>query len=104
MATIQEFAELVNEQQRERLAREFPKLDFDARYSDSRPVYSVTVKPGPKYTKVDVGDSGKYMVENSTGVIYGIKAYGKVHKGHVYGTLDTIHEYDWSGYAGWRKR
>ena len=45
------------------------------------------IKPGRKYTKIDVGCSGKYMVENETGRIYGIKAYGVIHRGHFYGTL-----------------
>lgn len=57
-----------------------------------------TIKPGQKYTKVDVGTSGKYMVENATGNIFGIKAYGQVHKGHFYGTLDTIDDYYWGEY------
>ena len=30
------------------------------------------------------------MIENATGVIYGIKGYGRVHTGHRYGTLDTV--------------
>jgi hypothetical protein len=61
------------------------------------------VKPGSKYTKVDVGGSGKYMVENSTGNIFGIKAYGFVHRGHFYGTLDTIDDYTWGRFYPERK-
>ncbi len=38
------------------------------------------------------------MVENETGNIYGIKAYGVIHKGHFYGTLDTINLYFWGEY------
>lgn len=57
------------------------------------------IKMGRKYANVDVGDSGKYMVELDTGNIYGIKAYGVIHRGHFYGTLDTINEYDWSEYV-----
>jgi len=55
---------------------------------------------GNKYIKVNVGHSGKYMVENQTEKIFGIKAYGVIHRGHQYGTLNTINEYDWSGYVG----
>ena len=58
----------------------------------------VTVKPGRKYTKVDVGSSGKYMVTQD-GEIFGIKAYGVIHRGHYYGTLDTIHQWNWGGYG-----
>ena len=57
------------------------------------------IKMGRKYANVDVGQSGKYMVELSTGSIYGIKAYGVIHRGHSFGTLDTIHEWDWSDYT-----
>ena len=60
--------------------------------------YKVIIKPGKKYTKVDIGGSGKYMVDLSDGAIYGIKAYGVIHKGHQYGTLDTIDEWFWGDY------
>jgi hypothetical protein len=39
------------------------------------------------------------MVVNATGEIFGIKAYGVIHRGHRYGTLDTLDSYDWGGYA-----
>ena len=52
-----------------------------------------------KYTRVDIGDSGKYMIVNETGEIYGIKAYGVIHKGHFYGTINTINDYDWGLYT-----
>ena len=58
----------------------------------------VKVKFGQKYIKVDVGSSGKFMVEAATGNIFGIMGYGVIHKGHFYGTLDTIGDYDWSDY------
>ena len=56
------------------------------------------VKEGKKYAKVDIGSSGRYMVEMSTGNIFGIKAYGQIHKGHFYGTVDTINDYCWGEY------
>lgn len=56
------------------------------------------IKIGVKYDKVDVGGSGKLMVERSTGKIYGIKGYGKIHKGHYYGTLDEIDQWYWGHY------
>lgn len=58
----------------------------------------VSVKIGGKYARVDVGNSGKYMVVLETGEIFGRKAYGVIHRGHQYGTLDTIHEWDWRPY------
>lgn len=58
----------------------------------------VEIKPGKKYTRLDVGRSGKYMV-TADGEIYGIKAYGVLHRGHRYGTLDTIADWYWGGYV-----
>jgi signal peptidase I len=60
--------------------------------------FVVKVVPGKKYTKVDVGSSGKYMITED-GDIYGIKAYGVIHKGHHYGTVDTINEWYWGSYT-----
>lgn len=57
-----------------------------------------TIKMGRKYANVDVGRSGRYMVELATGTIYGIKAYGVIHRGHYYGTLDTVNDYTWGDY------
>lgn len=65
--------------------------------------------PGRVYTKVDAeyggGWLGKYMVENQTGMIYFIKGYGVPNKlpQHTHGTLDTIEEWDWSGWEAKRK-
>ena len=57
-----------------------------------------TVKPGKKYTKVDVGRSGKYMIDHETEEIFGIKGYGVIHRGHRYGTLDTVEDWFWGEY------
>jgi hypothetical protein len=70
---------------------------------------AVKVKPGRKYIKVDVGTSGKYMVEpepemEETGHIWGIKAYGVIHRGHYYGTLDEINQWWWGDYHGIKRR
>ncbi len=61
-----------------------------------------TLKIGKKYAKVDIGRSGRYMVDMATGEIFGIKGYGVIHKGHRYGTLDTIEAYNWGGYSAHR--
>jgi hypothetical protein len=94
---VEMFARIVLTQRRARLARDYPAVPFMAEGE------RVNVHPGPKYTRVDVGPehniSGKYMVENATGRIFGIKGYGRVHRGHRYGTLDTTARYDWSGYG-----
>lgn len=58
---------------------------------------------GKKYTKIDVGHSGKYMIDNETQEIFGIKGYGVINKKKQYGTLDTIDDYYWGGH-GTRKK
>ena len=63
--------------------------------------HKVRIKMGRKYANVDVSGphwSGAYMVELATGEIFGIKAYGVIHRGHRYGNLDTISEWNWSDY------
>ena len=62
------------------------------------------VKMGRKYANVDRGSSGCYMVDLATGEIFGIKGYGVIHRGHPYGTLDTLDAYDWSGYRAVRRQ
>jgi hypothetical protein len=64
---------------------------------------TVTVHIGKKYARVDVGRSGKYMVDLATGEIFGIKAYGVIHKGHRYGTLDTLDDWFWGRYSAEKK-
>ena len=57
------------------------------------------VKIGRKYANVDVGRSGKYMVEIATEKIFGIKGYGVIHRSHQYGTLDSLDSWNWNGYT-----
>ncbi len=82
---IKAFAALVEKQQSETHERSWQN-------------YRVSINPGRKYTKVDVGNSGKYMVDKE-GNIFGIKGYGAIHFGHNYGTLDTINDYWWGDYT-----
>lgn len=100
MATVEEFAELVEKEQRVRHGSFFtPGIHHDGLVEMAS---KVTVRPGLKYTRVDVDGSGKYMVVNETGEIFGIKAYGVIHKGHRYGTLSSVRDWDWSGYVAVR--
>lgn len=94
---LQEFAALLEADQIDYLRR--TKMDCQSNINNCK----TSIKSGAKYTKVDVGHSGKYMVVNATGEIYGIKAYGVIHKGHKFGTLDTIHDYYWGNYRGIKK-
>ena len=93
-AKVEVLAHLVLAQQRERLERLYS--------AEQASWEQVEVREGPKYTKIDRGPhsnmSGMLMVENETGEVYGIKGYGKVHKGHHYGNLDTIDQWYWGDY------
>jgi hypothetical protein len=94
---LQQLADLITKEQQEDLIAS--GLGCEANLQSA----IAYIKAGRKYTKIDVGSSGKYMVENSTGRIYGIKAYGQVHLGHYYGTLDTIDQYHWGRYYAAKK-
>jgi len=63
-----------------------------------------TYKINKKYTYVDIGTSGRYIVENATEKIYGIKAYGVIHRRHYYGTLDEFNRLNWGGYTAFLKK
>ncbi|MDO8490836.1 MAG: hypothetical protein Q7T04_02330 [Dehalococcoidia bacterium] len=80
--TIEEFARKVEEGEIAGLRR--AKLDCEANLNNAK----TTIKPGKRWTKVDVGSSGRYMVDMD-GSIYGIKAYGVPHFGHPFGTLEN---------------
>ncbi len=99
METIEKiklFAELVQKQQLARMNAKMPQPDYpDFWLRDA----TTKIRAGRKYTKVDVGASGKFMVVNETGKIFGIKAYGVIHRGKRYGTLDTINQYYWGNYS-----
>lgn len=94
---LKEFAKVLEFQQLDRLE----KSDLDSQAN----IYNchVTIKPGKKYDKIDVGGTGKYMVDLE-GNIYGIKGYGQINKKNWYGTLETIDNYNWSGYRAFKKK
>jgi hypothetical protein len=92
---IRKFADLCQQQHTEYMERHYTPSLID--YSANNLQHRVTVKPGAKYTKVDYGGSGKFMVD-AAGAIYGIKAYGVIHRGHFYGTLDTTSQWYWGSY------
>jgi hypothetical protein len=99
-AKVEVLAHLVLAQQRERLAEHFS--------AEQASWEQVQVKEGPVYTKIDRGPernmSGMLMVENATGEVYGIKGYGRVHRGHHYGNLDTIDQWYWGSYYPQRRK
>ena len=62
--------------------------------------WHVTIKRGRKYINVDVGSSGVYMVTKEEGDIFSIKGYGDIHRGHHFGTLETVNGWYWGAYRG----
>lgn len=56
---------------------------------------------GKRFVRVwtmDGGKSVRYFVEKDTGIIFGAKGWKAYNPNHEYGTLETITEWDWSGY------
>jgi hypothetical protein len=80
--TIEEFAKRVQEGQEDSLRRANLACQANMENAITR------IKPGRKWTKVDMGYSGKFMIDPE-GNIYGIKGYGVPHYGHYFGTLDN---------------
>lgn len=96
LTKIEQLATLIEEQSKERYLKKYGRTDVHLK------ACITSVKLGNKYTKIDRGGSGYLMIDNE-GNIFGIKAYGVIHKGHNYGTLDTIEEYNWGGYTAKKK-
>ena len=94
---LKQLCEKITKESIERLI--FTKLDCQCN-RDNVITHYIT---GKKYTKVDVGTSGRYMVDNVTQEIFGIKAYGVINKAHFYGTLDTIEDYFWGDFKAFKK-
>lgn len=94
---LEHFAALLQQSRLDRYLREYPGSPCAERDC------AVRIVPGKKYAKVDVGSSGVYMVDLD-GNIFGIKAYGVIHRGHRYGNLDTVDQWNWGGYKAGRKQ
>lgn len=91
---VQVFADKVQAQTLMRLVREG--------YGNQLESNLVTVKFGKKYARVDIGSSGRYMVDVTDGTIYGIKAYGVINRGHRYGNLESIDQWCWGDYRPYK--
>ncbi len=92
---LQAFCAILEQQQRNRFACDCNGPAIEQRMAQA---CSTHYHIGKRWARVDVGSSGKYMVDLTTQEIVGIKAYGVPHLGHHYGTLDTLADWDWSGY------
>lgn len=87
---LERFRERVTREQTERARKQYPTMPEECILRDC----VATVRPGKRWIKVDVGTSGKFMIDQD-GAIYGIKGYGVPHLGHHYGTLDTLDAWYW---------
>lgn len=100
---IQVFAELLETEQLERMDKEgFTHHRQPIDDSDSQSSWKASVKSGRKYVKVDFNGSGWLMIDGDE--IFGIKAYGVIHRGHYYCTLDEIHDWYWGDYSPRKKK
>ena len=79
---IEHFAAIVQEQERKAIIALCGSLNGNEKS------YLTSICPRRKYILVDVGSSGRYLIEGEN--VYGIKAYGVIHRGHFFGTLDDI--------------
>jgi hypothetical protein len=61
---------------------------------------TVAIETGRKFDKVYIQTPaqkmGRYMVDRNSWTIYGIKSWAQVNPRRVYGTLDTVSQFDWS--------
>lgn len=89
---LQRLATMIQEQQMKSLKEK--KLDCEVNLKNC----ITKIVPGNKYIKIDIGYSGRYMIDKKTEKIYGIKGYGVIHKGYQFGNLDTIDQYNWGEY------
>jgi hypothetical protein len=77
---------------------------FENESSSTKHGEKVQIETGRKFDKVYVQTSvqklGRYMVDRNSWVIYGIKSWAQINPRRTFGTLDTVDQYDWSGYNG----
>ena len=74
------------------------RADFEQRYShayatgsyDSPTGYAKHACGRRKYICLDCGTGGVMMVEKTTGQVFGIKAYGTIHRGHPLGRIEEL--------------
>ena len=66
--------------------QDFIRAEYSLEYFDVREEKHAHV--GGKYIRLDVGTSGAWMLEISTGIIYGIKGYGTPDKKKIAGNLN----------------
>jgi len=61
----------------------------------------VKVKDGKKYIKINIGDSGKFMLDTTNNHLYFIKGYGTIDKAKDFGDINDIvkADFDYDSYS-----
>lgn len=67
-------------------------------YDEGRRFVRVWDETGTNVEKSKNSTCVAYFVEKDTGVIFGSDGWKKYNPKRAYGTLDTLDEWDWSGY------
>jgi len=91
MSHVKEFSEMLQVKVDEYMAAHYPNNGREL----------VTIKPGKKYVKIDVGRSGKFMFNTDDGHLYFIKGYGVIDRKKDFGYLPAIIQngFDWDGHS-----
>jgi len=88
----------------EKFRQAFQAADVGCSHGDT-----VGIETGRKFDKVYIQTYhngqplqkiGRYMVDRNSWVIYGIKSWAQINERRVFGTLDTVDQYDWSSFQG----
>jgi hypothetical protein len=77
---IEEILKQWHEAGRARFQMNYDQLDYD-----SSPMYEKHFHVGGKYIRLDNGNSGAFMVEIKSGIVYEIAAYGVPNKKKIVG-------------------
>ena len=90
---MQEIDRLIGELEaveRGRIAREYPALSDTMTPEAWTMNYKPTAKVKSLYVNIDIGDSGAWMVEKSTGNVFGIRGYGVADRRKYCGRIENI--------------
>ncbi len=101
---LDEFCTLMEKERSERTQELYPTLHTGA-VDDGRRAYEhIGFDEGPKFVKVWTENGAQksvcYFVEKGTGFIWGAAGWKARNKNRRYGTLQTMHDWIWSGYYG----
>ena len=101
------FVARLHEEMERRIIEKYPTLHEGALQKGRRGHHDIGYDEGKRFVRVvDRGESQtfvRYFVEKDTGTIFGASSWKKYNPNREYGTLDTIDDWDWSGYYATHK-